>query len=184
MVIKIKNEQNETAKRTLRHVWYGIWIICVIVIAIGVWFCKNKISFIIGEVTGSLIATLLMLHMYHCIDKELDMPEAKAVMHSRVNGIIRISVEVVAVVGCFYISAWINPFALLAGLFGRKLAAIMVPYVFERERNGQMLPEDKEQMMKYGRLLSKSELEELEEKSDEVKNDSKEITKEDFEVIK
>ncbi len=163
MVIKAKTEKDTVAKKTLYHIWYGIWIICAIVIAVGIWFCKNKLSFALGEVSGSLIATLLMLHMYHCIDKELDMTQAKAVMHSRFNGIIRLVIEVATVVGCFYISAWINPFALLAGLFGRKISAVLVPYVFERERNGQMLPEDEKLMIRYGRLPTEKELEEMED---------------------
>ena len=91
------------------------------------------------------------------------MTQAKAVMHSRFNGIIRLVIEVATVVGCFYISAWINPFALLAGLFGRKLSAVLVPYVFERERNGQMLPEDEKLMIRYGRLPTEKELEEMED---------------------
>ena len=185
MIVKNKTEKNDVAKKTLHHVWYGIWIICAIVILIGIWFCKNKLSFVFGEIAGSLIASLLMLHLYHCIDKELEMTQAKAVAHSRINGVIRTTVEVATVVGCFYISAIINPFALLAGLFSRKISAIMVPFVFERERNGQMLPEDVELMKKYGRLPTDKELEELEEleKEVEINEEKTGVTKEDFKVI-
>lgn len=146
---------------TLRRVIAGVWMICALVIIVGVWFVSNKPAYILGELIGSLIATLLMLHLYHCIDVELDLAEAKAQAHSKINSVLRITIEIAVVVGCFFINKYINPFTLLAGLFGRKLGAVLVPIVFDRERTGKMLEEDEKEMIKYGRLLTKKEREDM-----------------------
>ena len=152
------------AKKTLHRVILGIWIIAAVVIVIGIWFVPNIPACLAGELIGSGIATGLMFHLYHCIDVELDIGEVKAGAHSKWNAMIRLAIEIAAVVGCCFIPEWINPIALLVGLFGRKFGAMMVPLFFDKERNGQMTEEDKEQLRKYGRLLSRKEAEELLEK--------------------
>ena len=65
-------------------------------------------------------------------DVELDLDEAKATAHSRAMSILRSVAELVLVVICFYIRGIINPFTFLAGLFGRKIGALAVPYIFDR----------------------------------------------------
>ena len=154
----------QIARKTLVRVIMGIWIMAAVVTAIGIWFVPNIPACLAGELIGSGIATGLMFHLYHCIDVELDIGEVKAGAHSKWNAMIRLAIEIAAVVGCCFIPEWINPIALLIGLFGRKFGAMMVPLFFDKERNGQMTEEDKEQLRKYGRLLSRKEAEELLEK--------------------
>ena len=160
----VKMPDRLIAKKTLHRVIIGIWIIAAVVIAVGIWFVPNIPACLAGELIGSGIATALMFHLYHCIDVELDIGEVKAGAHSKWNAMIRLAIEIAAVVGCCFIPEWINPIALLVGLFGRKFGAMMVPLFFDKERNGQMTEEDKEQLRKYGRLLSRKEAEELLEK--------------------
>ena len=58
------------AKRSLIEVIIGIWFLAVVVILAGVFFVPSKIPYVLGEVTGSLVATLMMVHLYHCLDYE------------------------------------------------------------------------------------------------------------------
>ena len=155
----------QIAKKTLIRVITGIWIFAAIVLIAGIWIVDNKLSFVAGELLGSGIATALMYHLYHCIDVELDIGEVKARAHARWNTMLRYAIEIAAVAGCCFISEYIDPIALLIGLFGRKIGAVMVPLFFDRERNGQMTQEDKEQLRIYGRLLSKKEMAEIEDQN-------------------
>ncbi|MBQ7200340.1 MAG: ATP synthase subunit I [Eubacterium sp.] len=158
----------QIAKKTLKRVIIGIWIFAAAVLAVGIWFVENKLAFAAGDLIGSGIATALMYHLYHCIDVELDIGEVKARAHARWNTMLRFTIEIAAVVGCCFISDYINPVALLIGLFGRKIGAIMVPLFFDKERNGQMTEEDRKQLRTYGRLLSNKEMREMEESDQEA----------------
>ena len=150
----------QIAKKTLYRVIIGIWITAAVVILVGIWFVPNVWACLAGELLGSGIATALMFHLYHCIDVELDIGEVKAGAHSRWNAMIRLAVEIAAIAGCCFIPNYIHPVAMLVGLFGRKIGALMVPIIFDKERNGQMTEEDRKQLREYGRLLSKKEMKE------------------------
>ena len=157
----------QIAKKTLVRVIIGIWITAAVVTLVGIWFVPNILACLAGEILGSGIATGLMFHLYHCIDVELDIGEIKAPAHSRWNAMLRLAIEIAAVVGCCFIPDYINPVAMLVGLFGRKIGALLVPLFFDKERTGQMTEEDKKQLQEYGRLLSKKEMREKEEAEQE-----------------
>ena len=63
----------------------------------------------------------------------MDLNRKSAVNHSRWNGFLRALIEIVVLLGSFYIAEWIMPYTVLAGLFGRKFAPFLVP-VMERFR--------------------------------------------------
>ena len=90
------------AKRSLIEVIIGIWFLAVIVILAGVFFVPSKIPYVLGEVTGSLVATLMMVHLYHCLDHEMDLNRKSAVNHSRWNGFLRALIEIVVLLGSLY----------------------------------------------------------------------------------
>ena len=153
----------QIAKKTLHRVIIGIWILAAIVCVSGVWFVDYKLAYLLGELIGSGIATGLMFHLFHCIDVELDIGEVKAPAHSKANAMLRLAIEIAAVAGCCFIPEIVNPITVLIGLFGRKIGALMVPVFFDRERTGEMTEEDREQLRVHGRLLSRKELQEIEE---------------------
>lgn len=127
----------ETARRTLIEVVIGIWILAVLVIAAGVFFVPNPLAYVLGEIAGSATASLLMLHMYHCLDVELDLPKKKAVNHSRLMIVLRSLIEIGVLFGSFYIAKWVLPYTVLAGLFGRKLAPLLVPVLEKFCKKGE-----------------------------------------------
>ena len=156
----------QTARKTLYQVILGIWIVAGLVMITGVWFVEHPWAYLAGELVGSGISTGLMFHLYHCLDVELDITADKARAHSKWNAFIRLGIEGIAVAGCCFIPEIINPITVLIGLFGRKIGALMVPIFFDKERTGQMTEEDREQFSKYGRLLTKRELQELMEETE------------------
>lgn len=119
----------ETAKISLWEVIIGIWLLAVAVIAAGVFFVPNPLAYVTGEIVGSATATGMMLHLYHSIDIELDLPEKKAANHSRVMGIARSAIEIAVLFGSFFVAKWVLPYTVFAGLLARKAAALMVPFM-------------------------------------------------------
>lgn len=119
----------ETAKISLWEVIIGIWLLAAVVIVAGVFFVPNPLAYALGEVAGSLTASAMMLHLYHSIDIELDLPEKKAVNHSRAMGMVRSVIEIAVLFGSFFVSDWVLPYTVLAGLLSRKFAALMVPFM-------------------------------------------------------
>lgn len=125
----------EIAKKSLIEVIAGIWILAGTVVLAGVFFVPNPLAYTLGEVAGSLVSTLMMIHLYYNLDVEMDLPEKKAVNHSRIMSALRSLIELGALAGSFYISHWVLPYTVLAGLFGRKFAAIAVPFYEEWKKN-------------------------------------------------
>lgn len=105
----------------------GIWILAVVVILAGVFFVPNPLAYVLGEIVGSLTSTLLMFHLYHSLNVELDLERGKAANHSRATIILRSIFETAVLFGSFFVSEWVLPYTVLAGLFGRKIAAHMTP---------------------------------------------------------
>ena len=125
------------AKRTLIEAIMGIWILAAVVILAGVFFVPNPLAYVLGEIVGRGTASLLMLHMYRSIDIELDLPEKKSVNHSRIMIMIRSLIELGVLFGSFYIANWVLPYTVLAGLFGRKFAPMIVPVMEKFLKKGE-----------------------------------------------
>lgn len=119
----------KAARISLWEVLIGIWILALVVILAGVLWVPNPLAYVLGEVVGSATASGMMLHLYHSIDIELDLPEKKAVSHSRVMGMFRGIIEIVVLFGSFFVAEWVLPYTVFAGLLARKIAALMVPFM-------------------------------------------------------
>lgn len=117
------------ARISLIEVLIGIWLLAVLVILAGVFFVPNPLSYVLGELVGSVTASAMMLHLYRSIDIELDLPEKKAVNHSRAMATTRSIIEIAVLFAGFLLAEWISPYTVLAGLLARKIAALMVPLI-------------------------------------------------------
>ena len=127
----------ETAKITLIEVIIGIWMLAALVILGGVWFVPNPLAYALGEIVGSLTASLMMLHLYHTLSYELDLAQRQATNHARIMISLRTVIEIAVLVGSFYIAEWVLPYTVLAGLFGRKFAPLLVPFMERLRRKGE-----------------------------------------------
>ena len=124
----------KTARTSLLEVIAGIWIFAGVVILAGVFFVANPLAYVLGEIVGSLTATLMMIHLYRSLDIEMNLSEKKAVNHSRLMSIVRNLLELAVLAGSFYISQWVMPYTVFAGMLGRKAAALCVPLYENRKR--------------------------------------------------
>lgn len=117
----------------------GIWLIAVIVIFAGVFFVPNPLAYVLGEVVGSAVSTLMMLHLYRSLDIELDLAEKKAVSHARLTSVLRSLIEIAVLAGSFLIAEWVLPYTVLAGLLARKFAAMLVPLMERIRLRGRIM---------------------------------------------
>lgn len=117
----------ETARKSLINLIIGIWIIMILIAAVGSIFF-SPLPFLCGELFGSCAATGLVIHMYHSLDIELDIGE-RAVSHARRAAFFR-SVSMLAVLFlAFYFRQYIHPLGAFLGLFGMKLSVYVQPII-------------------------------------------------------
>lgn len=128
-----KEKKMKAAKISLLEVIVGIWLFAAAVILAGVFFVPNPLAYVLGEVVGSATSSLMMLHLYRSLDIELDLSEKRAVNHARFTSMIRSLIEIAVLAGSFFVSDYVLPYTVLAGLLARKFAAMLVP-VMERIR--------------------------------------------------
>lgn len=117
----------ETAKISLIETIVGIWLIAAVVIAAGIFFVPSPLAYALGEIVGSATASLMMIHLYRSLDIELDLPKKRAITHARLTSALRSVIEIGVLAASFFIPQWVLPYTVLAGLFGRKFGAALVP---------------------------------------------------------
>lgn len=124
----------QEAKKTLVRVIVLIWILAAAVavtgIVISIFVPFALVPFLLGELLGSTVSMLLMMHRYSTLDVELDMNRKSAVNHSKVMASLRAVAALVALFLAFYMPQWFSPVSVFAGLFATKAAALLYPIVF------------------------------------------------------
>lgn len=124
----------QEAKKTLVRVIALIWILAAAVTAVGIvisFFVPFALlPFLLGELLGSMVSMLLMMHRYSTLDVELDMNRKSAVNHSKVMASLRAVAALAALFLAFYMPHLFSPVSVFAGLFATKAAALLYPIVF------------------------------------------------------
>lgn len=124
----------QEAKKTLVRVVILIWALAAGIIAAGtaIYFIWPfpLLPFILGELLGSVVSMLLMMHRYSTLDVELDMNRKGAVAHARVMASLRLLISLAALFLGFYLPQLFSPATVFAGLFATKAAALLYPIVF------------------------------------------------------
>ena len=124
----------QEAKKTLVRVIGLIWILAAAVTAVGIVISLfvpfALLPFLLGELLGSMVSMLLMMHRYSTLDVELDMNRKSAVNHSKVMASLRAVAALAALFLAFYMPHLFSPVSVFAGLFATKAAALLYPIVF------------------------------------------------------
>lgn len=125
------------AGKTLIRVIVLIWILAGLVTAVGIVIYLIRpfpiLPYILGEILGSAVSALLMLHRYSTLDVELDMNEKGAANHLKIMASLRALIALAALMCGFYFSHLFYPVTVFAGLFGQKAAALLYPAVFKEK---------------------------------------------------
>jgi hypothetical protein len=125
------------AKKTLLRLIGLIWIFAAAVIVVGmivrIAVAYPVLPYILGELLGSTVSTLLMLHRYSTLEVELDLERKKAVGHSRVMASLRAIAALIVLFVSFWWPSLFWPVTTFAGLFATKLAALLYPVFFRQK---------------------------------------------------
>ena len=126
------------AKKTLVRVILLIWVLAALVTVIGIVVCFIRpfplLPYVMGEVFGSAVSTLLMMHRYSTLDVELDMNKKSAANHLKIMASLRSLISLAALLLSFYFQNLFFPLTVFMGLFATKAAALLYP-VFFREKS-------------------------------------------------
>ena len=79
----------DEAKKTLKEIKIGIIAMAVVETIIGVVLSGNPISFILGELLGTIGAMVFMNNLYSSLDVALSLDEENAVKYSRKKAVLR-----------------------------------------------------------------------------------------------
>ena len=118
-------------KETLKGVYVGIFIYTLVVEVVGIFFSGNILAYTLGLLVGALFAVLLMIHMAVTLDKGLDMPETQAIKYTRRQSFIRLGIMLLALL-LGVIFDQLNFIALVLGLLGLKIGALLAPFFLKR----------------------------------------------------
>lgn len=117
-----------STNRTLHEMLIGVAFCNVVLLCIGLVFCKDKGSAVIGLICGMLTACFYTIHMAITIDDAFDLDAKGAMAQMRKQMMIRYVVVcvVVALVSYFEIG---NPILCIFAILTTKLGAYLQPVV-------------------------------------------------------
>lgn len=121
----------DQVKETLRGVFIGIIIYAVLVEIVGIFFSENILAYTLGLLAGTAVAISLMIHMAFTLDKGLDMQENRAVKYTRRQSFVRLGIMLAALLLGVALDR-LNFIALVLGLLGLKIGALMAPFFLKR----------------------------------------------------
>lgn len=125
------------ARKTLTRVIALIWGLAAVVTAAGVVIYMIRpfsfLPYVLGEVLGSVVSSLLMMHRYSTLDVELDMNQKGATNHLKLMASLRALIALAALMCGFYFPHLFYPVTVFVGLFSQKAAALLYPAVFREK---------------------------------------------------
>lgn len=118
-------------KETLKGVFVGILIYAALVEVIGIFFSGDVLAYTLGLLVGTAVACALMLHMTFTLNKALDMPENQAVKYTRRQSFVRLLIMLAALLFGVIFNQ-LNFIALVLGILGIKIGALVAPFFLKR----------------------------------------------------
>ena len=118
----------DKSKITLYEICGGIIVLSIIEMIVGLFIVDKIGGFLLGTVIGTVIAILLVQHMYRTIDKALDYSEDDAMKITRNGAILRMIVlfTITVIVVCMH--KYVNAYMVFICIMNLKLAAYLQPF--------------------------------------------------------
>ena len=119
----------EEALRVLHDLYAGILLFSLLILAAGMLFVEEKLSFALGVFLGGGAACAASFHMYRSLDVALELPKDAAVKYTRKRtGIRMLSMGILVGVSCVF-SEYQNVFGVVFGLLTLKFSAYLQPVI-------------------------------------------------------
>ena len=116
-------------KKTLVEMMVGLLVSTILVLVIGVVVVNDKLAYILGVLFGSVVACIVLLQMYHTLDKAVDMEEKRATRYMVLASIVRLAIMGAALAVGVLLPNLFNVVGILFGLLTLKLCAFIQPIV-------------------------------------------------------
>jgi len=114
--------------RTLHEMLIGVTVSNLLILAVGLIVCKDKVPAGLGVLVGTLLAVFYVIHMAVTIDDALCLDEKGAASELRKNMLIRY-VIVCLVIGAVCYFKVVNPVICIFSCLTIKLGAYLQPIV-------------------------------------------------------
>lgn len=118
-------------KETLTGFLIGIGIYTLLIEAVGLFFSEDILSYTLGLLFGAGIAIFLIFHMAKTLDKALDLSQAEASKYVKRQSFIRLFIMLVVMVIGLAVKR-LNFIAIVLGLLGLKMGALLAPFFLKR----------------------------------------------------
>ena len=122
-------------KQTLCDLYFGIGLLSVFIAVIGGVILDSKLPFVLGVVYGSVVAVVLLTHMYRTLEKTLSYDEDGARKHAQKMVGIRMWIMLVAVVLAMYFGKYFHMAGVILGILTLKVSAYVQPFIHRRITN-------------------------------------------------
>lgn len=129
-------------KKTFIGFLIGIGIYAAIAEIAGIILSGNILSFTLGLGFGVIVSILLFFHMADTLDKALDLPKKRAGNYIRLQSFLRLALMLLALVIGMLVNK-LNFAAVVIGLFGLKIGALLTPFFLKKLYPDDFVTEDK-----------------------------------------
>ena len=119
-------------KETLFDLYFGIGMLSVLFIIVGMILAESKLSFALGVCYGAVVAVILVSHMYHGLERTLCYDEEGARKHAQKMAGIRMWIMLAAVVLAMYFGEHLHLLGVVLGILTLKVSAYMQPCIHRR----------------------------------------------------
>lgn len=121
----------EQVKQTLKGMFIGMGLYAVAVELVGVFFSDNLSAYTLGLFIGTIAAAFLIFHMTITLSKALDYDEVQATKYTKRQSLFRLlGMLFVLMIGVIF--EQVNFIALVLGLLGVKIGALIAPYFLKK----------------------------------------------------
>ncbi len=126
----------DQGKQTLIELLIGIGV-CACLLSIPGFFLKGYcLSFVLGVVSGAVLAVGLAVHMFHSLSRTLDLPKEKAAGYARKMSLIRLLILAAILMLAAFLGNTVQIAAMLLGVLSLKFSAYLQPlthkYIFNK----------------------------------------------------
>ncbi len=119
-------EKLRKMNRALLELCLGIMSIGLLCQLVGMWFVQDKLLYAAALWLGVILALITASHMYHTLDRALDMGADAVKVVTRAN-LVRYGC-IVLVFGIVLATGVLNPLIAFMGLMSLKVAAYIQPF--------------------------------------------------------
>lgn len=113
-------------KRTLYELLAGI-VLCLLILLVGILFVSNKTAYVIGLLSGGILAAGMSSHMYKSLQQAMLYDEETAAKKVQKSSVLRFLLMLAGLAAALLLPQWISIAGMLLGMLSLKFSAYLQP---------------------------------------------------------